>query len=121
MTSLRTGLNNGDDGERLQRFLPNFARCSPVTFRTRRGTIGAEESEQSGTGPDEAGPGARGRGRATAREAGTPRMTALDTYAKLEAEAQYLPAAGAPARSVILNFGERSLVISDFQLPNFEP
>lgn len=45
-------------------------------------------------------------------------MTALDIYAKLEAEARYFDGQHPEGRSVILNFGERSLTISDFdELP----
>lgn len=41
-------------------------------------------------------------------------MTALDIYAKLEAEARYLDGRGGAPLEVIVNFGERSLIITDF-------
>ena len=41
-------------------------------------------------------------------------MTALDDYAKLEAEGQYHDGQAPGARAVVVSFGERSLVISDF-------
>lgn len=41
-------------------------------------------------------------------------MTALDDYAKLEAEAQYFDGIAPGARAVVVSFGKRSLVISDF-------
>ena len=40
-------------------------------------------------------------------------MTALDDYAKLEAEARYFDGVSATPREVVLSFGERSLMIVD--------
>ena len=41
-------------------------------------------------------------------------MTALDAYAKLEAEGQYFDGISDTPHAVMVSFGERSLVISDF-------
>ncbi|MFK7941367.1 MAG: M48 family metallopeptidase [Paracoccaceae bacterium] len=42
------------------------------------------------------------------------RMTALDDFAKLEAEGAFFEASATVPRDVVVSFGERSLVISDF-------